>query len=137
MKFNGACIGDCGIQCDCLVGVELFKEKCLATNIIGRMCPKCGIVHVVDLYGEIVTGNIPGLRMRIALFRNGILTGKIAYWDFMSGKFLMPEEINGEFPEGLLGVKLPFYRKGILSGGVFEAGISLKDGIIDRFKPYR
>lgn len=137
MKFDGNCVAGCGKHHGCLVGVELYLGQYPASNLTGRMCPQCGTVYVIDLYGNVVISKIPSLRMKIPLFRKGILTGKIAFWEFNARRFQMPEESGEGFPKGLLGIKLPYYRNGILSGGVLEAGISLDKRTIGGVRPSR
>lgn len=140
MKSNGICIAGCDEKNGCLVGVELYIGPCPASNLTGKMCPRCGTLYVIDPYGEIVVDDIPGLRIKFPLYRNGILTGKVAFWNFdgiKKGRFLMSEESLGNYPKGPLGVKLPFYKRGILSGGVFESNISLNLKTIGFVRPSR
>lgn len=140
MKFKGVCIAGCDDRRKCLVSVELYVGPYPASNLTGRMCPRCGTLYVIDAYGEIVIDNIPGLRIKFPLYRNGILTGKVAFWNLdglKKGRFLMSEESLGNYPRGPLGVKLPYFKKGILSGDVFEVGISLNNRTIGFVRPSR
>lgn len=135
MNFSGKCDEpDCKGTCNCLVDVELFIYDCPASDYTGRMCYHCGKVRVIGSRGEIVTKEIPGLRIKFPLFRNKIPTGKVAFWVFETREIIV-ENSDGTPVSDLYEIKLPYFKNNIPSGKVLETKIAF-DGIIGGFQPH-
>ncbi len=143
MKFKNVCgTAECNDKENnkgCLVDLPLFLGQIPASDLIGRMCLRCGEVQIVDQFGNIVSGIIPGLTVVMSLCKHGILTGDMVSLDIYSGKARLIKERGEdvlEFPAKGLEVKLSCYKEGVLRGAVHEAFVSIENGTIGGIIPH-